>query len=329
MGGVSPHDMSRYPIAQSSKIFLEIAQKFGNGPMTDPDKVDALFAEFQGRLGGLVILDFLDMANWDKIESYHLDRASGILTLTWHDYRDAVENKKDREIRQIAFPASRYSCALHVNSIVPIVGESLAVFLINGYAKTEKEIRKLYAPGVDEIDIFDNSFFEKRVVRRVVGEFEVIDFHCTPIFSLAVVPKQSGIGSHNSKAILYAHNLHTALGRLNAVVSALDAMHPRNSDDISEKVNTVRRIMEFVLKVECCWRELDLKKGYSQVLLGDLISVVKQAREAHVQSLLGKFAELANEFSHDSGKPVELAKAKMVAALGLAYASLVELEHRL
>lgn len=318
--------MSRYPLSESSRIFHEIAKNFGNDPISDPDKIVSLFAHFQERLGGLVILDFLDMANWDRIESHHLDRETGILTLTWHDYRDAVESEQDREIRQIAFPASLYSCALHVNSIVPVVGESLAVFLINGYAKTEKEIRKLYAPGADEAKVFDNSFFEKRVVRRVSGQFEVIDFHCTPIFSLALVPKQSGIGSHHSKSILYAHNLRTAVERLNSVVAALDAMDPKNSDDIAEKVNTVRRIMEFVLKVECCSRELDLKKGYSQVLLGDLISVVKQAREAHVQSLLGKFAEVANEFSHDSGRPVELSKAKMVAALGLAYTSLVELE---
>ena len=37
---------------------------------------------------------------------------------------------------------------------------------------------------------------------------------------------------------------------------------------------------------------------------------------------------MANEFSHNSGKPVELPKAKQVADMGLAYATLVEMEHR-
>lgn len=320
--------MSRYPLSQSARIFLEVAEKFGTAPISDPDKIEALFSELDRRLGGLVILDFLDMANWDRIESYALDRSTGLLSLTWHDFRQAVENEEDKELRQMVFPASLYACALQINSVVPIVGQSTAVFLINGFAKTEKEIRKLYAPGSDELKVLDNSFFEKRVLRRTGEQIEVIDFHCTPIFSLALVPKQSGLGPHHSKEILYAHNLRTAINRLSAVVAALDSVNANNADEIAEKVNTVRRIMEFVLKVECCSRDLELKKSYSQVLLGDLISLVKQSREAHIQSLLGKFAEWANEFSHDSGRPVELSKAKMVAMLGLAYTSLVEVEHR-
>ncbi len=320
--------MPTYPLDQSSRIFLETAEKFGRDPITDHDKIEAFFAELQTRLGGLVILDFLDMSNWDKIEAFTLDRTSGILTLTWHDYREKIETPDEKEIRQMVFPASLYACALQVNSVVPLVGGSTAVFVINGYAKTEKEIRNLYKGLAEELKLLDNSFFEKRILRRVSGNVEVIDFHCTPIFSLAVVAKQSGLGSHHSKELLYSHNFQVALSRLNAVVAAIDRIDPKSSDDIAEKVNTVRRIMEFVLKVECCSRELKLDKNYSQVLLGDLISQVKSKKEAHVQSLLGKFAELANEFSHDSGKPIDLTKAKLVAMLALAYTSLVDLEHR-
>ena len=64
----------------------------------------------------------------------------------------------------------------------------------------------------------------------------------------------------------------------------------------------------------------------SQVLLGDLISTVKSAKEPGIRTVLSKFAELANEFSHDSGKPTDLAKAQLVAWLAIAYATLLELE---
>jgi hypothetical protein len=320
--------MSTYPLKESSHIFLEVAKKFDNLPISGPANVAAFFAEMESQLGGWVILDFLDMANWDRIEKYSIDPESGILTLTWHDYREKLENEDEKESRQMFFPASLYGCALHINSIVPIIGKSTAVFLINGYAKTEKEIRKLYSPNADDFKLLDNSFFEKRVVRRVDGHFEVIDFHCTPIFSLAIVPKQSGLGSHHSKKILYAHNFRIAIERLNAVVKTLDAMSNPSSDDIAEKVNTVRRIMEFVLKVECCSRELKVNKNYSMALLGDLISALKPTKEDHIQTLLARFVEYANEFSHDSGKPIEISKAKLVVALALAYASLIEIEHK-
>jgi hypothetical protein len=227
--------MPTYLLDQSSRIFVETAEKFGREPITDYDTIEAVFAKLQSRLGGWVILDFLDTSNWDKIETFTLDRTTGILTLTWHDYRGAIETAEEKELRQMAFPASLYACA-QVNSVVPMVGKSMAIFLINGYAKTEKEIRNLYKESAEEIKLLDNSFFEKRIVRRAVGHVEVIDFHCTPIFSLAVVPKQSGLGSHHSKGLLYSHNFQVALDRLNATVAALDSTDPKSSDGTCQAV---------------------------------------------------------------------------------------------
>ena len=312
----------------SPMIFREIAQKFGPDPITERRKLSEFFEELHARTEGLVILDFLDLANWDRIEAFEMDEKTGILTLTWHDYRSASEDPDEMEMRQMVFPAALYACALQVNSVVPIIGKRVALFFVNAYSKTEKEIRNLYKQGADEIKVMDSSFFEKRVVRKAAGNFEIIDFHCTPIFSLAIVPKRSGIGSHDSKEMLYSHNFRVGLERLNRVVASLDSLPAERHDEIAEKVNTVRRIMEFVLKVECCSRELDLSKNYSQVLLGDLIARVKPLKEPAMQAVLGRLAEMANEFSHDSGKPIDHSKAKVVALLALAYTSLVELEHR-
>ena len=317
-----------HSLDDSPMIFREIAEKFGQGAIADRSRIDEFFKELETRTTGLVILDFLDLANWDQIEKFTMDTESGILTLTWHDYRDVMETSDDREMRQMVFPASLYSCALQVKSIVPIIGKKLALFFINAYAKTEKEIRNLYKQGADEMKILDNSFFEKRVVRKASGHFEIIDFHCTPVFSLAIVPKRSGIGSHDSKELLYSYNFGVALDRLNRVIESLDSIDASDNDEISGKVNTVRTIMEFVLKVECCSREINLPKNYSQVLLDDLIARVKHHKEAPIQTMLGRFAEVANEFSHDSGNPIDLSKAKFVAQLALVYASLVKSEHR-
>lgn len=320
--------MKDYPIDKSSEIFFEIAQKYGEAPITDRDHIMSLLSDLDQQLGGLVILDFLDMSSWDNIESFELDRDTDILKLVWYDYRGKNESEEEREIRSMAFPVSLSSCALQINSIVPIVGPKIAIFLINGFAKTDKEIKKLFQEQADEITVKDTSFFEKRVLRRVGKEIEVMDFHCTPMYSLAIIPKQSGIGSHHSKDILYYHNFRVAIERIKSVVEALDRLSEGDADEISEKVNTVRRIMEFALKVECCSRGLTLKKTYSQVLLGDLIVAVKHEKKEHIRYLLRRFAGIANEFSHDSGKPIEIVNARIVTSLALSYLTLLEIEHK-
>ena len=191
--------------------------------------------------------------------------------------------------------------------------------MINGFAKTEKEIKKIFSAEGTEIEILDNSFFEKRIIRRIGEDYEICDFHCTPIFSIAIVPKALRISSHDSKSLLYLYNYSSSLDRLERVSRALsdtDTLHP---DDIAGNVNTVRRIFEFVLKVECCADELEMRKSYSQILLGDLISLVKRNKNQEIQKLLGNFAEIVNEFSHDSGKPIEPAKAKLAVFIAIFY----------
>jgi hypothetical protein len=54
----------------------------------------SLLADLDQQLGGLVILDFLDMSNWDNIESFELDRETDILKLVWHDYRGKNESEE-------------------------------------------------------------------------------------------------------------------------------------------------------------------------------------------------------------------------------------------
>ena len=132
------------PITSGSVIFKRLSNKFGNKKINQLSEIRSFFSQLIKDTQGWVILDFLDSANWDKIESFNIDKESGILTLIWHDYRQIEESPDEKEIRQMVFPASLYSLGIAVNSVVPIVGERSAIFLLNGFAKTKKEIKKLY-----------------------------------------------------------------------------------------------------------------------------------------------------------------------------------------
>jgi len=314
------------PIKSGSVIFKSLSDKFGDKKITQLSEISKFFSRLIEDTEGWVILDFLDTANWDKIEAFNIDKESGILTLIWHDYRQIVESPEEKEMRQMVFPASLYSLGIAVNSIVPIVGDKSAVFLLNGFAKTEKEIKSLYKVEGPDFKLYDNSFFEKRVVRKVDEKWEVTDFHCTPIYSLAIIPKNSGLSSFGSKKLLYQYNIQEALKRVVSVVGSLDQIDATDHDLICEKVNTARRVFEFVLKIECCYRDIEVKGNYSQVLLGPLLNYVKKARDDEFKTMFGKMAELLNEFSHDSGKEIELGKAKVACMLVMAYTKLLQLE---
>ncbi len=314
------------PIKEGNVIFKDLAGNFGNQKITVASEIKKFFSRLIRETGGWVILDFLDTANWDKIESFEFSDEDGLLTLIWHDYRTVEESEEDREMRQTVFPASLYSLGICVSSVVPIVGDQSAIFLLNGYAKTEREIKKLYEPDTSEFEIGNNSFFEKSVVRKIGGNWEVIDYHSTPIYSLAIIPKNSGLSSLDSKRFLYQYNIQELLKRLAIVIEALDTVDHNDHDIICEKANTARRILESALKIECCYRDVDIKGDYSKVLLGQLLKYVKGYKDEEFKPVLGKMAELLNEFSHDSGKQIERSKAKDACILVMECIKLFQLE---
>lgn len=313
------------PIKDGTVIFRNLAENFGNNKITELSEIKRFFSELIKRTNGWVILDFLDTANWDNIEAFELSN-DGLLTLVWHDYRAVEESEIDKELRTMVFPASLYSLGISINSIVPIVGEEAAIFLLNGYTKTEKEINKIYKEGSSEYKVFNNSFFEKRVVRRISEHWEIIDYHCTPIYSLAIIPKNSRLSSFDSKRVLYTYNIQDLVHRLALVTETLETIDSTNSDLICEKVNTARRILESALKIECCYREIEIKEDYSKLLLGQLLNYVKVFKDEDFQPVLGKMAELLNEFSHDSGKPIDLDKAKLACILVMTYIKIFQVE---
>lgn len=314
------------PIREGNKIFKKISDSFQTTKITDFSEIKTFFEILMKKTNGWVILDFLDAANWDKIETFDFNEQNGILTLIWHDYRNKNESKEEKELRQMVFPASLYSLSIAINSIVIIKGADYAIFLLNGFAKTEKDIKKLCKKNADMYKIFDNSFFEKRINRLINDHLEVIDFHCTPLYSLAIIPKNLFLHSLDSKKILYQYNLNITLKRIKLIVEFLKDIDPNNHDLICEKVNTARRIFEQLLKIVCCYRKVNVKGNYSQLELGPLIKYVKNSKNDIFNNHFGKMVKLLNQFSHDTGTKIELINAQQVCYLVMTYTQIINLE---
>ena len=314
-------------IKNGNVIFKEIANKFDNKKITELSKINLFFDTLMAETKGQVILDFLNTNNWDQLESYNIDDKNELLTLIWHDYREdknGTEIEGIKQMRQMSgFPDGLYSLVIAINNIVPIVGKNFTIFLLNGYAKTENELKKIYCKNCTNFNFIDYSFFEKRIIREINEQKESISFYCTPIYSIAIVPKGCNISSALSKKILYKYNIDKKLKRIRLTLSELNQVSSNEYDSICEKVNTARRIFESVLKIECCYKELEINKNYSEVKLGQLIKLVKKEREDVLKPFFEKMAPWLNEHSHDSGKKINLVEAKANCSTLMAYIDLL------
>lgn len=319
------------PVSEGAKIFRHLAEDFGR-TVDDAEKLQAFFRRLHEETRGLVILDFIDTANWDCFEKYEFDPKTRILTLVWHDYSGLHESAQEAEVRRLAFPGEYYALQLKLRSVEIVSGKNLSLFVLTSYVLDEKSIKKKLQNGADDFSVDKEAFFSSVIYRREGTAWQVIRLHTTPISSVVIVPKNCRLTSFDSKTLLYLHNLHTCKDRLSAVEQEFLDQSVSGDDAVCEKANTTRRILETALKIECCYREIVPTKQYSQLLLGDLVSLLKPLCDEDTRKLLNQMVVDLNQMSHDSGHPVEPARARLNNLLAIAYVKMlileVEIAHR-
>lgn len=319
-------------LTEGDKIFTKVAESVDWTKTTSLIEAKDLLTNLITETKGLVILDFLDSGNWDCIESIEANEDSGVLNLHWHDYREKEESDEDKEMRMLAFPAQLTSSLIKFKELRILKTKRFPVFLIRGYALKDKEIKALLVEGSSDYKLLDNKDnFSKLAVRKIDEHFETYTCFNTPIFSMIIIPKNCGVSAMSSKKALFSYNLNDSLARLDKVNKELDKEDLTDEDTICEKTNTVRRIFEYVLKVELCYRyrQVNVKKDYSNLLLGDLMKLVKPYREDSIQDLLTKITVWSNELSHESGKPITRVKASAVSYMTIMYTKLLESEMKI
>jgi len=313
------------PIKEGKEIFSSIADKVKKEKICDLDNLRFFFKELLESTGGLVVVDFLDARGWDKIERFNIDEENGHLYLYWHEFS---ESDKYREITKMAFPGNIYALFMRFQSLEIVKTKHFPLILVRGYTLSDKEIKTCLSQGAREFQIkSDMSNFSKTAFCKKDDTWEVYTCLNTPLYSLLILPKRSGLNSGDSKAILFEANLSEGLSRLKKARKELEKVNDKDIDLICEKANTVRRVLEYVLKIECCYQfeKIELKQNYSQLKLGNLIKLVKKYHDEPTKLMLNKITTWANELSHDSGFPIEKEKAKALCLLSIAYTRLLKL----
>lgn len=314
------------PIQESRLIFSKIAKMFPKDELKDLGEVGSFFDALIAKTDGLIVVDFLDQANWDCLASYDIDRERGFLFVYWHDYRDvdssnADTNRPDRFLS----PASLYGLFMHFHSLKILRTENYPVFFLQGYALTDKQIRKILSPGTEKFELEADAFFSRRVYRKINEQWQVVRCLNTPIHSVLIIPKRSGLSRRDSKFFLYNYNVSIALERLKNLQRTLSGIVDDDIEQLCEKANTIRRILENILKVECCYREVEFNKPYSKLRLGDLLKSLKGYHD-EINITFSKVAEWTNELSHDSGVPVQKQKVESLCLFCILYTELFRSE---
>lgn len=317
------------PITQGREIFKLEAQKVSWKETKSITEAKAFLKSLYSATNGNVIVDFLDSASWDRFEGIEINEEKNYLYMHWHDYRDKKEAEDEKRLRQLGFPANLYSLFLHFKELRIVETRNFPAIFIRGHALKDKEIKSELTKDVDDFEIFDDkNNFSKLLIRKKGSSLESFDCFNTPIFSIVIIPKNSGVSAYGSKKALFSYNLADASNRLKKVFNFFETDKTIDEDTFCEKANTVRRIFEYVLKVECCYRyrQINIKKDYSELMLGDLIKLVKDNKEEAILGVLNKIVVWSNELSHESGKPIKKEKAHILASLALMYTEYLKSE---
>lgn len=316
------------PIKEGSEIFNQIHQNIGKDVITDIKEFEEFMKMLLAETKGLVIVDFLDAGNWDRIENFEIDADSNRVFINWHDYRNRGEQEDEKMMRSMVFPCDVYGLCMQFQELRLFKIGDLSVFIFRGFALSPKEVSKVMIKDTTKFKIIDDSDnFSLKTVRQIDNQWQSYDFLNTPIFSTVILPKNIGINASTSKELLFAYNLMYCTDRILKVINDVTTGE-EELDFLCEKSNTLRRVMENILKIECCYRyrQINVKKSYSELLLGDLIGLVKEFRSEEQRSNLTIIVRLANELSHDSGKPVTKIKTFELANLVKKYCEALEFD---
>lgn len=327
-------DVESYIIRNGSKIFEKIFDEFGVNEITDLRLLDQFFERLFNETKGLVIVDFLDTGNWDCFQGYEIDYEAELLTLNWHKYDPSTMagyTSTSNDYKPILV-----SLMLHFKDLKIERPKNFPFITIRGYSIKEKEVLK-YFRNIDKntknSKLDRANFFN---IYQVDKGLYIEDCYCydTPIYSILIIPKDTANATNISSKILFLYNYDNCKSRLLKAKHTLQNQ-TLDEDELCEKANTIRRVFEFVLKIECCYhRELNdevfwsneideddflFKNSYSDIVLRDLLKILKILKDEEKIKILNSIVVLSNELSHDSGKKVTQEKVLQLLENTLNY----------
>lgn len=312
-------------VRDGSKIISKIFDDFGVAEITDLHLLDKFLNRLLADTKGLVIFDFMDAGNWDCFGSFSIDYDNEFLFFNWHHYTGT--NDINSFVTETQYKPSISTLMLHFKELKIVKLKNFPFITLRGCALKEKDTLKYFKtidPNAKYLKEDRANFYNLFQIDR--GNYiEDCYSHDTPIYSILIIPKDTASHTGLSMKILFLYNYDNCKRRIQKVDKSI-LTQDLDEDELCEKANSIRRIFEFVLKIECCYhrqlnyeilfcdeidsRDFIFKDSYSDIVLGDLVNILKKIKTDDEKQTLNKIIRLSNELSHDSGKKVTKEKVQ-------------------
>ena len=308
-----------YDYEMSEQLFLDIWKQYGF-----PDEVDDTFTIYNilndliVRSKHMIVLDHYSHINFDEIIKVEYSEKTKIFKLYWLDNSklrlDYLKNELSEmdEIKWILEGYCTYEyIAIDIDKIkfVNINGHIFILVQANMVQEKDLKNRIIGKNEVIEIENCTNELYARYVFWEGNKE-NLVKVNCIannlPYYVCVIQPKENIRSSIISKKLLLIYTLQEINNRLRKVRKSLE-LEKLDQDGLSEKGNTIRRVMEYALKHFCVIENIpiEIEKKYGHIELGILRKRVKGIVEI-TQSLIN----VANELSHDSGKKYSIDEIK-------------------
>lgn len=297
----------------SQQLFLDLWDKYDNKEViTDLDTIVRFLSDLIELSNGQVIVDHFSKENYDCIE--RIERVENYVKIIWKDFSGYLEKKAagtlsdmEKLVWSIWDNASYVYALLNIEKIKILRIRDHIMVLFRTSPIEPRRVERLFSQGTNKILIKDQQpnllysdfFFLDNSGGRTA--LHMCTVYTLPFFVMLIQPKEHDIPSSFSHIILVRETLSEIRSRFTRTVQLLNMCDEYDTDDIASKGNTIRTLLEYMLKYYCIYKKLPLKdvdQKYCHIALGDLKKVIPEGDLSISQELINQ----ANAFSHDSGK---------------------------
>lgn len=249
----SAYSSSFNPYTEGFKIFNEVIEATPWRRTKSPEQALEFLQRLLKATDGILIVDFLDAACFDYLTWVDFDDKSGILQLCWrHNHqRDLRALTLEDEGR---FHSSTYSCLIQFRELSIERSGKCPIVTIGGYTLHKGTINDLLSVQGKKVELYDRlDNFTAHALRMRGDAWEKFMVMDTPIFCLNILPKGRLMAANDSTEWLLQYNIGRALERMLAIQDQIKSPH-FDLEELDQKMNNVRSLLESVLKIELCYR---------------------------------------------------------------------------
>lgn len=299
--------MDRYEYTTSEKAFLDVWNEFGNpkeiiGTEQSYNFLKALYEKTEG----MFIVDHFSGVNYDHLTDIEFKHPYNFLY--WKNFEKyPIEN----EMEAFIFGYSSYIYSLcNIQKLLFINVDGHLFVIIMPVVATEKEMKKFL--GINNlnseqliIDDYPDKFYTTYTF-TLDNKIHRCFSHYLPFYSFLLQPKERNLHGGISKNLIFTATNFEIKKRLNRIDQRLKDDFI-SSDYIYESGNTLRRILEYMLKYYVIYKKYNLpNKSYGHNMMNDLNKHLAKMNDGISEFITADLIRTANELSHDSGKVFDL-----------------------